>query len=79
MEPRDLLGHELIQTLANVQEIHQVSWDSLGQTIAIAVGLGSPGKVHRCFVTLHPEAARDLLPKLQRVLAEKGDAGLTRQ
>ena len=74
------MEHELVQTLATVQEVAAAKWDSLGQAIAVAVRLGpDAGPTGRCWVTLKPAAAQRLLRELQRVLAETPGEGWTRQ
>lgn len=72
--------HELVQTLANVKEIGRVTWDSLGQCIAIEAGVGRPeGKTLEVVVTLDPEAAERLHVLLGLVLSDRPDAKWTAQ
>lgn len=74
------LEHELVQTLANVKEVHGVFWDSLGQSIAVELTLGGEsGPSTKCVVTLTPLAAAQLLPELHEALADKDHEGWTAQ
>lgn len=74
------IEHELVQTLANVKEVGRVTWDSLGQAIAVEIGVGKrDGSTTPIVVTIELEAAKRLRSGLDRVLSETPGEGWTAQ
>jgi len=76
------LQHEPFATLANVKGIELAAWDSLGELILLGILVGpADGPSVRVPFPVHmtPEVAQEVVRELQRVLAEKPDAGGSRQ
>lgn len=65
------MQHEQLLTLAEIQGVRAVTWDSMGELIVVAVEASHKGTPVVVPVHMKPSVAQALLNQLEQTLSEK--------